>query len=153
MSKATKHKGRTLLNHIDAEERNRIEATREYALPDYRSGDILEVTLFNSISEGTYNTFTGVVFSNKYRNNLRHAFKINALIESVNTAIMCKVHSPLMGKVSLVTYGSNKNPTKMNYIPKQDRNKNRMKEAVVKGKGYKHRDEIGANKVQAAGPS
>jgi ribosomal protein L19 len=101
------HRGKTLISHIDSGERKRIEGTRQFEMPNYRSGDVLEVTMFNSLSEGTFNTFTGVIYANKMRKNLRHSFKMNTIVDSVNTSIMFKAHSPMIGKVSLVKYGSN----------------------------------------------
>jgi hypothetical protein len=65
------HVGQTLLNHIDSEEKNKIEDSRQFKMPDYRSGDVLEVTMFTSLSEGKFNTFRGVVYSKKQPNNLR----------------------------------------------------------------------------------
>jgi ribosomal protein L19 len=79
------HSGQGLLNHIEAEERKRIEATREYKMPDFRTGDILDVTYFTSLSEGKFNTLRGVCFAKKQVNNLRAAFKINTVVDDVNT--------------------------------------------------------------------
>jgi len=137
------HRGKTLISHIDSGERKRIEGTRQFEMPNYRSGDVLEVTMFNSLSEGTFNTFTGVIYANKMRKNLRHSFKMNTIVDSVNTSIMFKAHSPMIGKVSLVKYGSNQLRNKMNQIPDLNLSKNRLKEPVIKGKGYKHRNDIG----------
>jgi hypothetical protein len=53
------------LNHIDSEERKKIENSREFKMPDYRTGDVLDVTLFQSLSEGKYQTIRGVVFAKK----------------------------------------------------------------------------------------
>lgn len=46
MPRPTMHRDRTLLNHIDSEERQKIEKTRDWEMPNYRTGDILEVTQF-----------------------------------------------------------------------------------------------------------
>jgi ribosomal protein L19 len=54
-----------LLNHIDSEEKKKIEESREFKMPDYRTGDVLDVTLFTSLSEGKFNSFRGVVYSKK----------------------------------------------------------------------------------------
>jgi len=40
-------------------------------MPNYRTGDVLELTLFQSLSEGKYNTIRGVVYAKKMPNNLR----------------------------------------------------------------------------------
>jgi hypothetical protein len=43
----------------------KIEATRQYKMPNYRTGDVLEVTMFTSLSEGKFNVLRGVVFAKK----------------------------------------------------------------------------------------
>jgi hypothetical protein len=50
------HTGKTLIAHIESDERKKIEDSREFRMPDYRSGDIVEVTLFQGLSEGKFNT-------------------------------------------------------------------------------------------------
>ena len=54
MPRPTMHVGKTLLGHLDSDERKRIEADRPYTMPDYRTGDVMKVTMFNSLSEGKF---------------------------------------------------------------------------------------------------
>lgn len=134
-----------MLNHIESEEKKRIDSNREFKMPDYRTGDILDVTLFTSLSEGKFNTFRGVCFAKKQVNNMRAAFKINTVVDDVNTSIMVKTCSPMLAKVEVVAYGSNKNRKKLNHIPALELPKNRLLEPIRKGKGFKHRDECGSS--------
>ena len=90
----------------------------------------MEVTLFNSLSEGTFNTFTGVIFANKKRNNLRHSFKMHTIAASTPTSIMFKTLSPMVAKIDMVKYGSNKLRRKLNHIPYENLSKNRLQEPV-----------------------
>lgn len=59
------HRGQTLLNHIDSEENTKINESRQFKVPNYRTGDIVELTMFTSLSEGNFNTFRGLVFAKK----------------------------------------------------------------------------------------
>ena len=142
------HRGQTLLNHLDSEEKKKIEASREFKMPKYRTGDVMEMTLFQSLSEGKFNTIKGVVFSKMQPNNLRQSFKINSIIDDTNTSILVPVFSPMLAKCDVVSYGSNQNRKKMNYIPDLDLSKNRLHEPVIKGKGYKGRDQMADNKQE-----
>lgn len=65
MPRPSMHRGQTLLNHIDGEERRKIEESREFKMPDYRTGDVLDVTLFTSLSEGKFNSYRGLVYAKK----------------------------------------------------------------------------------------
>jgi hypothetical protein len=40
------HRGKTLLNHIDSEERKRIAKEREFSMPNIRTGDVVELSMF-----------------------------------------------------------------------------------------------------------
>ena len=131
-----------MLNHIDSEVRQKIQSQQEFKMPNYRSGDVLDVTMFTSISEGKYNTLRGIVVGNKQRNNLRAAFKLHTVIDDVNTTIMVKENSPLLAKVEVVQYGSNQNRKKLNYIPDLELSKGRVTEPLKKGRNFKHRDEM-----------
>ena len=142
MPRPTMHHGQGLLNHIDSEEMKKIEATREYKMPNYRTGDVLEVTMFTSLSEGKFNVLRGVVFAKKQSNNLRQALKLHTVVDDVNTSIMVKTCSPLVAKMDIVSYGSNQNRKKLNYIPDLELSKGRLLEAIKKGRGYKHRDKM-----------
>ena len=50
-----------MINHIDRELKQKIEAERPFRIPNYRTGDVVEVSMFTSLSEGKYNTYKGVV--------------------------------------------------------------------------------------------
>lgn len=55
---------------------------------------------------------------------------------------MIKTFSPMVAKVDVVNYGSNQNRKKLNYIPDLELSKNRLLEPIIKGKNYKHRDQM-----------
>ena len=137
------HRGKTLLSHIDSEERKKIEKTKDFKMPNYRSGDVLDVTQFISLSEGKFNTHRGLVIGHKKRNNLRASLSLHVVEEGVNATIQVLHHSPLLAKVAIVNYGSNRNRTKLNHIPALELSKGRVKEPIKKGKNFKHRDEVG----------
>jgi len=141
MARPTMHRGKTLLGHIDSEERKKIEASRPYKMPDYRTGDVMTVTMFNSLSEGKFQTHTGVVIGNAKRNNLRHSFSIHSVSLDVNFTYDIKAHSPLVAKVEMFRMGSNKNRKKLNHIPKLDLTIARCQEPIIKGRNFKKRGE------------
>jgi len=56
------HVGKTLLNHLDSSERKRIDKSREFEIPNVQTGDVVEMSMFNSISEAKVTTFKGLVY-------------------------------------------------------------------------------------------
>lgn len=142
----TMHRGKTLLSHIDSEENKRIQDGRKFEIPNYRSGDVLDVTLYNSLSEGKFHTQRGIVIGSKMRNNLRHSFTFHAVGDDTHFSYMVKVNSPLLANVQVYKYGSNKNRKKLNYIPDLELPPGKVTEPIIKGKNYKKRSELGMSK-------
>jgi len=52
----------------------------------------------------------------------------------------------MVAKLDVVSYGSNQLRKKMNHYPDLDLSKNSLLEPVVKGKGYKPRDQMASKK-------
>ena len=139
MPRPTMHVGKTLLNHIDSQERNRIEADRPFSMPNYQTGDVIDLTYFHSLSEGKFNTFRGLVIGRKKPNNLRESLKFHTVIDGEHVTIDKKVMSPMLAKIDVVKYGSNKLRKKLNHIPALELSEKRLHEPIIKGRGYKPR--------------
>lgn len=54
--------------------------------------------------------------------------------------MMVKEYSPLVAKIDIYKYGSNKLRRKLNHIPKMEMSKTKVTEPIIKGRGYKARD-------------
>ena len=50
-----------------------------------------------------------------------------------------KVMSPMLAKIDVVKYGSNKLRKKLNHIPALELSEKRLHEPIIKGRGYKPR--------------
>lgn len=59
------HKGKTLIDIVEKEYRDEIVTGRPFKVPAFRTGDVLDVTLFSSLSEGKFNKHRGIVYANK----------------------------------------------------------------------------------------
>lgn len=116
----TMHKGKTLLDELDREERDKIRKERKFAIPDFRSGDVLKVTMIGSVSENKEKEFTGLCISKSAPNNLRARCKINMCLEQVNTTLDLSLYSPHIKNLEILKYGSNKLRKKLSYIPALD---------------------------------
>ena len=142
----TMHKGKTLLNHLDSEERKRIENEREFNMPNMRTGDVIELSMFSSLSEAKLTTNKGVVFGRSHVNNLRNTIWFNTVIDSVNVQHKVKLNSPMVAKIDILKYGSNKNRKKLSHIPSLDLTATRILDPVIRGKNYKPRHQCWSGK-------
>lgn len=150
LPRATEHKGKALLDHCDKEEKDRIIASREFEMPDFRSGDVLKFTKWASVSEKIEKEYHGICFSKKAQNSIRAGCKINFNIDTVNVVYGLQFYSPLLTGFEITKYGSNKLRKKLNYIPKLDMSTGRLLEPVIRGRGY-HQRSAKAKKIQIEG--
>ena len=131
--------GKTLIGEVESEYKKSIITSRPFKVPAYRTGDVLDVTMFRSLSEGKFSKYRGVVYSVKSPNSLDKSFKIHFNEADVNMSMMVKEYSPMVAKIELHKYGSNQLRKKLNHIPELDLTKTRLQEPIIKGSNYKPR--------------
>jgi len=93
------HSGRTLLNHLDREERIEIQRNREFFIPNLRTGDVVELSMFQSISSAKINTFRGLVYGRAQPKNLRSTLWFHSVADNVNFSHKVKLFSPMVAKL------------------------------------------------------
>lgn len=136
----TMHRGKALLQEVEQEYMHKIKSSRPFKVPNYRTGDVVDVTMFRSLSEGKLNKHRGIVYSMKNPNSLDKSFKIHFNEAEMNLGMMVKEFSPMVAKIDIHKYGSNKNRKKLNHIPDLDLSKTRLTEPIIRGRNYKPRD-------------
>ena len=134
------HKGKTLINEIEKNYKEQIRASRPFKVPNFRQGDVVDVTMFRSLSEGKFNKHRGVIYSMKQPNSLNKSFNIHFNEAEQNLSMMVKEYSPMVAKIEIFKYGSNQLRKKMNHIPQMDLSKTRVTEPIIKGRNYKARE-------------
>jgi len=140
MPRPTMHRGKTLISEIEKEYKEKIRTSRPFKVPNYRTGDVVDVTMFRSLSEGKFNKHRGVIFATKNPNSLDKSFKIHFNEADQNLSMMVKEFSPMVAKIEIYKYGSNQLRKKLNHIPEMDLSKTRVTEPIIKGRDYKPRE-------------
>ena len=108
-------------------------------MPPYRTGDVIDLTYFLSLSEGKFNTFRGLIIGTERPRNLRESLWFHSVIEGSHVTMKKKLLSPMIAKVEIVKHGSNQLRKKLFHIPALELSENRLHEPIIKGKGYKAR--------------
>ena len=135
----TMHTGQTLLNHIDSEERQKIQKKREFSIPNVRTGDVVELSMFQNLSEAKINTMKGIVYGRAKPNNLRSTLWFHSVADNVNYNQKVKLWSPMVARIQISKLGSNKNRKKLSHIPALELSATKITEPVIRGRGYKAR--------------
>ena len=99
LPRPTMHKGRALLNLLDAEERNRISQQRDFEIPDWRTGDVLKLSIADSLSENNIKEWSGVCVGAKAKKNLRATATINFHLDGSNVQYGTPLFSPLLKNI------------------------------------------------------
>lgn len=133
------HVGKTLITQLETEEKMKIIKTKPFKIPDYRSGDVVKITVMNSQTEKKEDSYSGLVISKKAPNSINATVKINFSIENVNTTYGAKLFSPMVTNFEILKYGSNKLKKKLPYIPALDMSAGRLQEAIIRGRNFKAR--------------
>ena len=140
LPRPTMHNGKTLISELEKEYMDKIKITRPFKVPTYRSGDVVDVTMFRSLSEGKFNKYRGVIYSLKNPNSLDKTFKMHFNAAEQNMSMQVKEFSPMVAKIDIHRYGSNQLRKKMNHIHHLDLSKTRVEEPIIKGRDYKARE-------------
>ena len=111
-----------------------------------RTGDVVELSMFNSISEAKVSTFKGLVFGRAMPNNLRYSLWFQGVADSVGFSHKVKLYSPMVAQMKILKYGSNENRKKLTHIPALDLTATRILEPIIHGKGYKARPAAVSNR-------
>lgn len=107
MPRPTMHVGKTLIGELEKEYKDKIKSSRPFKVPPYRTGDVVDVTLFRSLSEGKFHKYRGVIYSMKSPKSLDKSFKFHFNEEETNASLMVKEFSPMVAKIEIFKYGSN----------------------------------------------
>uniref|UniRef100_A0A7S3CJW1 50S ribosomal protein L19, chloroplastic n=1 Tax=Strombidium rassoulzadegani TaxID=1082188 RepID=A0A7S3CJW1_9SPIT len=143
LPRPTLHKGKTLINHLEHEEKKKIQAQRDFTLPNFRSGDVLKIQYYSSMTEKKVQEYSGIAYRKKDPKNIRFSTTINFNVDGINSSFTANLYSPLVQGIQIWKFGSNELRKKMNHIPALDKSTGRLLEPVIKGRGYKQRTDKG----------
>lgn len=139
MPRATMHRGKTLINHLESEEKKRQVDNRDFDIPDYRTGDVVKFTMYGSLSEKKEYDYSGVVIRKQAPNSINARCTITFAQEGVSCMTGVSLFSPLLKSFEIQRYGSNQLRKKLNHILDLDISAGRLQEPIQKGLGYKQR--------------
>lgn len=74
----------------------KIIKNRNFEIPDFRTGDVLEFNILNSHSEKIERKLSGVCYQKKAPNSIRGKATINFNEESTNISYSVPLYSPMM---------------------------------------------------------
>ena len=66
----------------------------------------------------------------------------HSVADNVNFSDKVKLYSPMVARVQVHKYGSNKNRKKLSHIPALELSANRVTEPIIRGRGYKPRSKV-----------
>lgn len=104
----TQHKGKRLIDELQREEIEKITEARPFKIPPVQTGDVVEVYKFLSLSSGKFDKYTGVVIATQYMNRLSGSITLLGHVKGFQYTASVKLYSPLLAKINILKYGTNK---------------------------------------------
>lgn len=102
----TQSKGKLLIREVEREEQMKIDLSRNFDLPDFRTGDVIQFHYYHSLSEGKGNTYTGLVVNRRNPYQLSGRFDVIFRFCGVEVYMGVKQYSPFLSNFKLVQRGS-----------------------------------------------
>jgi ribosomal protein L19 len=114
MEPYTKYSGRALLSELEKEYLQECKSRIE--VPEFRTGDLLEVSYFYSLSSKQSVTVTGLCIHRRRRHGISNSFNLIAHESGSTVEMHLKCYSPLMRYIKVVQYGQGNLRARLNYF-------------------------------------
>ena len=137
--KPTETKGKALINLLNREHMLELMEKREFVMPNFRQGDVIEIKVYHSLSEKTFVILKGICIGQEKFNSVNAQFTLATWKSNTFVKYKLKLHTPLLANLIILREGSNKLRKKLYYVWTQDWNKQKTLMPIVKGRGYKPR--------------
>ncbi|CAG9335841.1 unnamed protein product [Blepharisma stoltei] len=114
MPKYTKLEGKGLVQALENEYLQEIKKTKKY--DEIRTGDLIEVQNYYSLSGKQHSSFVGVCTSRRRRNSLSNSLNVIGIASHTQLEQFIPLYSPLVKDVRMVERGSGNYRARLNYF-------------------------------------
>jgi ribosomal protein L19 len=132
----TQHRGKTLINLLEKEEKEKMLELKPFKIPHFRAGDYIELAYYMSMSEKKVNMFKALVTGVYKRYGLMHSFEAVLYAAGIISRIKFKVNDPLLIKIEVIKPATKRIRNKLSHIWEEEWNKNKVQQPVTKGRGF-----------------
>ena len=80
------------------------------------------------------------------KQSLMHKFTLVGYYGGIIVKLGVRVNSPMVAKITLIKYGSNKNRSKLDHVWREEWSKAKLQQPIIKGRGYTPRGKKGKEK-------
>jgi len=130
----TEHTGKHLIKQLEREYMQ--IAKPSFPVPDFRTGDELEIENLYSVSGGKFSTFRGLCIARRNWQHLHASFNVIGSRNGMTLEVSMKLFSPLLRSVKVMEYGAGNLRARLNYF--RDLATTKFP-ALKKGKGWRQR--------------
>lgn len=145
MPKYTELKGKALVRQIEDEYLAKLKIEKPY--PDIRSGDLVEIQNYYSLSNKQFSTFKGLCIGRRHKKNIDASMTVLGTTSDTQMEVHLKLYSPMVKSVKILEKGSGNLRNRLNYF--RDLNLPNHK-AVVKGASKKYKPTLIAKEEDKA---
>jgi ribosomal protein L19 len=114
LEKSTKLSNKALVSQLETEYLNSLKQNQRFE--DIKSGDMVEVSTYQSISSQQLSVFTGLCIGTRRKNTINSSLNVITKIEGVEMERHIKLWSPMVKQVKIVEFGTGNFRARLNYF-------------------------------------
>jgi ribosomal protein L19 len=114
MPRYSKLQNRALVQEVENEYLEQIKTAKK--LPDIQTGDMVEVTTFQSMSTAQTSTFQGVCIGKRRHRTINSSINILGAVDGVQIEMHIKLHSPMVKEVKIVEKAKGHFRARLNFM-------------------------------------
>ena len=114
MPRYTRLSNRALVQEVETEYLESLK--KEKVVPDIKTGDLIQVTTYQSMSGKKTSTFTGVCIGRRRKHTLNSSLNVIGQVDGVQMEMHIKLYSPMVKEVKIVEAGTGNFRSRLNYF-------------------------------------
>ena len=114
LEKYTKLSNKALVSEVETEYLKSLKVTKKY--PDIKSGDLIEVTTFQSMSNQQVSKYTGLCIGRRRKNTINSSLNVIGNVDGIQMEMHIKLYSPMVKEIKIVEYGTGNFRARLNYF-------------------------------------
>lgn len=114
LEKYTRLSNKALVKEVETEYLQGLQLEKK--IPEVKTGDLIEVTTYQSMSGKITSSFTGVCIGRRRKHTMNNSLNVIGSVEGVQMEMHLKLYSPMVKEVKVVEKGSGNFRSRLNYF-------------------------------------
>jgi ribosomal protein L19 len=110
----TEFQNKALVSEVEKEYLENLKAEKKH--PEIKTGDIVEVTTFQSMSGKQISVFKGICIGIRRAGTLNSSINVYGAVDGVHMEMHIKLYSPMVKEIKIIEFGTGNFRKRLNYF-------------------------------------